>query len=124
MSYALEALIIGVMVTNIFQFGWWRAKAECQGNRSHWENWGGVWLLAVSVPLQMAMPLAVVLIYIGGVDYPASKMWYGGSWAPNAPHGIALFVMKYLGVACFTVGVVKVTHLFTKIRHKWQSLRG
>mmetsp|Transcript_12036 Transcript_12036/g.21345 ORF Transcript_12036/g.21345 Transcript_12036/m.21345 type:complete len:88 (+) Transcript_12036:503-766(+) len=69
------------------------------------------------------MPLAVVLIYIGEIGYPESKMWHSGSWAPNTPHGIFLYICKWLGVGFMTVGVAKATQILEKLRSKWGSLR-
>lgn len=121
--YALELAITGIMVTNIFQFGWWRCKAR-GGELTHWERFEGAYYLALAVPLSLAMPFAVVLIYIGEVGYPDSKMWRNGSWAPNTPHGVLLYLMKWLGVLATAVGVLKVTQLHLKIAAKWRSLRG
>ena len=28
--------------------------------------------------------------------YPDSKMWHSGSWMPNTPHGIILYIFKWL----------------------------
>mmetsp|Transcript_128507 Transcript_128507/g.371872 ORF Transcript_128507/g.371872 Transcript_128507/m.371872 type:complete len:81 (+) Transcript_128507:267-509(+) len=70
------------------------------------------------------MPFAVVLIYIGEVGYPGSKMWKNGSWAPNTPHGVLFYLMKWLGVVVTVVGVLKVTQLHLRIAAKWRSLRG
>lgn len=120
--YAIELTIAVVLTTNILQFGWWRCKAK-RGKLTHWQRWEPTYYLAIAVPLQTMMPLAVVLIYIGGVNYPASKMWYGGSWFPNAAHGAILYTLKWIGVACMSVGVIKVTQLHVKIAAKWRELR-
>jgi len=121
--YALELAITGIMVTNITQFAWWRCKAR-GGNLTHWQRWDAFYYLAVSVVLNLAFPLAVVLIYIGELGYPGSKMWTGGSWAPNTPHGVLLYVGKWFGVAFMTVGVLKATQLHHKILRRWRQLRG
>mmetsp|Transcript_11362 Transcript_11362/g.21457 ORF Transcript_11362/g.21457 Transcript_11362/m.21457 type:complete len:89 (+) Transcript_11362:440-706(+) len=74
--------------------------------------------------MNLAMPLAVVLIYIGEVGYPDSKMWHSSSWMPNTVHGITLYVFKWLGVIFLTIGVLKATQLHLKIMKKWRKLRG
>eukprot|EP00440_Ansanella_granifera_P019958 gb/GFBE01021688.1/.p1 GENE.gb/GFBE01021688.1/~~gb/GFBE01021688.1/.p1 ORF type:complete len:141 (+),score=12.36 gb/GFBE01021688.1/:1-423(+) len=111
------------MVTNMFQFGWWRCK-ERPGTLTHWQRWDAAYFLGASVPLNCGMPLAVVLIYIGELGYPESKMWHSGSWFPNTVHGGLLYFCKWLGVACLTVGVFKATQLHRKIAKKWRKLRG
>lgn len=111
------------MVTNIFQYGYWRCKAR-KGELTHWAKWDAAYYLAAAVPLSLAMPLAVVLIYIGEVNYPASKMWHSGSWFPNTFHGIVLYLGKWFGAVCMTVGVFKATQLHHKILKKWHELRG
>merc|ERR1719422_581031 len=108
--YALELAITAVMVTNIFQYGLWRCKTR-KGMLTHWERWDAAYFLGAAVPLSCAFPLAVVLIYIGEVNYPASKMWKWGSWFPNTVHGVFLYVGKWLGVVCMTIGVFRATQL-------------
>lgn len=120
--YALELAITGILVTNITQFAWWRCKAR-GGTLTHWQRWDAFYYLSVSVVLNLAFPLAVVLIYIGEVGYPGSKMWKGGSWFPNTPHGALLYAGKWFGVALMTVGVLKATQLHRKILHQWRELR-
>jgi len=120
--YALELTISAVMVTNMFQFGWWRCKAR-RGVLTHWQRWDAAYYLFITIPLSLAMPLAVVLIYIGGVGYPDSKMWRNGSWAPNTPHGVFLYLCKWLGVVTMIIGVLKATYLHRKIAAKWRALR-
>ncbi|CAL1129477.1 unnamed protein product [Cladocopium goreaui] len=121
--YALELTLTSVLVTNIFQFGWWRCKART-GDLTHWQRWDAAYYLGAAVPMNLGMPLAVVLIYIGEAGYPASKMWHSGSWMPNTPHGIILYIFKWLGVVFLTVGVLKATQLHVKIMSKWRRLRG
>lgn len=120
--YALELAIMAVMVTNMFQFGWWRCKAR-RGDLTHWQRWDAAYYLAITIPLSLAMPFAVILIYIGHVNYPDSKMWRNGSWAPNTPHGILLYLAKWTGVATMLVGVLKATQLHRRIAAKWRALR-
>lgn len=122
MFYAIELTIAVTLTTNIFQYGWWRCKAR-SGSLTHWQRWDAAYWLGLAVPLQTMMPLAVVLIYIGGVNYPSSKMWNGGSWFPNAAHGAVLYVLKWLGVFIMSVGVFKATQLHMKIAAKWRALR-
>mmetsp|Transcript_83090 Transcript_83090/g.235400 ORF Transcript_83090/g.235400 Transcript_83090/m.235400 type:complete len:155 (-) Transcript_83090:83-547(-) len=121
--YALELAITGVMVTNLAQFAWWRCR-ERKGDLTHWQKWDAAYFLAISVPLNIAFPLAVVLVYIGYVNYPDSKMWHSGSWFPNTGHGVLLYLGKWLGVVFMTIGVVKATQLHRKILKKWRELRG
>mmetsp|Transcript_56265 Transcript_56265/g.134094 ORF Transcript_56265/g.134094 Transcript_56265/m.134094 type:complete len:102 (+) Transcript_56265:491-796(+) len=71
----------------------------------------------------MAMPLAVLFIYVGEIGYPDWKMWHSGSWFPNTWHGILLYILKWIGMGCLLVGVLQVTHLHTKIAKKWRELR-
>jgi len=121
--YALEAVVSVTLMTNILQFGWWRCKAR-KGDLTHWQRYDAVYFLAIAVPLNIAYPIAVVLIYIGKLNYPDSKMWHSGSWFPNTPHGILLYIGKWIGVVFLTVGVFKVTQLHVKIAKKWRLLRG
>mmetsp|Transcript_59705 Transcript_59705/g.139061 ORF Transcript_59705/g.139061 Transcript_59705/m.139061 type:complete len:90 (-) Transcript_59705:158-427(-) len=72
----------------------------------------------------MAMPLAVLFIYVGEVGYPEWKMWHSGSWFPNTWHGILLYLLKWAGMIFMIVGVLQVTHLHTKIIRKWREVRG
>jgi len=120
--YALELTITGILVTNITQFAWWRCKAR-SGTLTHWQRWDAFYHLSISVVLNLAFPLAVVLIYIGEVNYPGSKMWKGGSWFPNTPHGALLYAGKWFGVALMTIGILKATQLHQKILHRWRELR-
>mmetsp|Transcript_106511 Transcript_106511/g.318320 ORF Transcript_106511/g.318320 Transcript_106511/m.318320 type:complete len:161 (+) Transcript_106511:303-785(+) len=120
--YALELTVTATMITNIFQFVWWRCR-ERPGELTHWQRWDAAYILAAAVPLNLAFPLAVVLIYIGEVNYPASKMWRS-SWFPNTPHGALLYIGKWCGVALMIAGVLKSTQLHRKVIRKWRQLRG
>lgn len=121
--YALELTLMAVLITNMFQYVWWRCR-DRPGKLTHWQRWDAAYFLAAAIPLNLGMPLAVVLIYVGEVGYPGSKMWTGGSWAPNTGHGIFLYICKWLGVVCLTIGVVKITRIHEKLREKWRLLRG
>jgi len=121
--YALELAITAVMVTNMFQYGWWRCKAR-KGDLTHWQKWDAAYYLGAAVPLSCAMPLAVVLIYIGEVNYPDSKMWHSGSWFPNTFHGVVLYLGKWFGQICLIIGVFKATQVHRRIIAKWRLLRG
>jgi len=68
--------------------------------------------------------LAEIFIHIGKINYPNSKMVYGGSALPNAGHGIVLYLLKWIGTGLLTVGVFKVTQLHRKIIAKWRDMRG
>jgi len=67
--------------------------------------------------------MAVLLIYVGGVNYPESKMWNKSGWEPNTVHGIILWLMKYMGVVLLAIGVAQVTGIHQKFRKRWQELR-
>lgn len=110
------------MVTTIFQLAWWRCKARA-GSLAHWDRWDAAYFLGAAIPLNLDFPVAVVLIYIGEVNYPASKMWHSGSWFPNTVHGALLFAGKWFGVLCMTIGVFKATQLHRKILARWEELR-
>lgn len=120
--YAFEAILSAMLVTNIFQFGWWKCKAR-RGALTHWERWDAAYWLLAAIPFNLAYPFAVVMIYIGKAGYPGSKMWHSGSWFPNTPHGIILYISKFGGVFLLTVGVFKATQLHKKIWQKWLILR-
>mmetsp|Transcript_16660 Transcript_16660/g.35272 ORF Transcript_16660/g.35272 Transcript_16660/m.35272 type:complete len:164 (+) Transcript_16660:318-809(+) len=119
--YAFEAVVSAVLVTNILQFGWWRCKGRT-GSLTHWQRWDAAYWLLAAVPLNLCFPFAVVMIYIGKVGYPGSKMWTSGWW-PNTPHGVILYIFKFLGVIVLTVGVFKATQLHRRIAAKWRQLR-
>jgi len=125
--YALEPLIIGILMTNILQWVYMKnAGKVASGTRagSHWQKWSPSWLMLISTIGQMAMPVAVLFIYVGEVGYPESKMWTGGSWAPNTPHGIFFYILKWLGSGCMMVGVAQITQIHVKIKMRWLELRG
>jgi len=117
----------GIVVTNTLQFGIWRCMARKPENEaeplSHWRRWDGVYYLAVALPLNMVFPLAVIVVYIGQYNMPASKIWHSGSWAPNTSHGIALYVAKWIGFAFLTVGMFNTTEIHIRVKKKWRSLR-
>eukprot|EP00928_Gymnodinium_smaydae_P036318 TRINITY_DN25405_c0_g1_i1.p1 TRINITY_DN25405_c0_g1~~TRINITY_DN25405_c0_g1_i1.p1 ORF type:complete len:125 (-),score=14.61 TRINITY_DN25405_c0_g1_i1:37-411(-) len=112
-----------MLCTNILQFGWWKCKLR-KGELTHWQRWDAAYWLAIALPLNVAFPIAVVLIYIGKLNYPTSKMWHSGSWVPNTPHGVLLYLGKWLGVFFLTGGVLKATQLHTRIKRRWEKLRG
>jgi len=118
--YALEPLVSGILLTNIFQ--WSYAKASSGRSGTHWQKWGPVYLIGIATVFSMAMPLAVLFIYVGEVGYPESKMWKG-SWFPNTPHGAILYALKWIGMVCLTVGMLQLTGLHIKIRKKWAQIR-
>jgi len=120
--YAMEAVVTAVVMTNMFQFGLWRCSQR-KGDLTHWQRWEGAYYLGAALPLSLAFPFAVVIIYVGQAGYPDSRMWYGGSWFPNAPHGVVLYLMKWFGTVVLTIGVFKVTELHKKIMKKWRVLR-
>lgn len=115
----MEAVVTAVVMTNMFQFGLWRCSQR-KGNLTHWQRWEGAYYLGAALPMSLAFPFAVVIIYVGEVGAP---MWHSGSWFPNAAHGIVLYIMKWMGTAVLTVGVFKVTLLHKKIMKKWRQLR-
>eukprot|EP00929_Paragymnodinium_shiwhaense_P019734 TRINITY_DN13355_c0_g1_i1.p2 TRINITY_DN13355_c0_g1~~TRINITY_DN13355_c0_g1_i1.p2 ORF type:complete len:116 (-),score=22.11 TRINITY_DN13355_c0_g1_i1:247-594(-) len=106
----------------MFQFGFHKCAAR-KGKLTHWQKWDAAYCLGLAVPLTLAMPLAVVLIYVGKLNYPESKMWFGGSWFPNTHHGRIVYTMKWFGVVVLTIGVFKATGLHRKLIKKWKELR-
>jgi len=118
--YALELFISGVLLTNIFQ--WTHAKAKRSRSGTHWEKWGPAYFVGFAVPTSLAMPFAVVLVYIGDVGYPSSEIWEGDT--PNTPLGVSLYVLKFLGTIAFMVGVFQIVELKSKIQSKWAEIRG
>jgi len=123
MSYALELLVSAVLMTNITQFGYWRTAKRRANGETHWKRWGPVHILTLATLMSLCQPMAVLVIYVGGVNYPHSKMWHSGSWWPNTSHGILLLVMKYVGIVLLTVGVAQVTEIHHKMRKRWRELR-
>lgn len=121
LAYALEPLVTGILMTNILQFSYYSAHRNRSG--THWEKWSPVYLILVANIFVMTMPLAVLFIYVGEVGYPGSKMWKGGSWFPNQPHGIFFYILKWVGMICLIIGVCQITQLHVKIRNKWQMIR-
>lgn len=119
--YCLELLIAAVMMTNLLQYCYHRAVATRSG--THWQKFGPVYYVLVANVFTLMMPLAVVFIYIGEVNYPDSKMWRGGSWFPNTGLGATLYILKWIGTVCLMVGVVQVTNLHRKIQNRWREIR-
>lgn len=118
--YALEPLVTGVLMTNILQSAYHKA---CKRTGTHWQKWGPVYLILIANVLVMIMPMAVLFIYVGEVGYPGSKMWTGGSFMPNQPHGIFFYILKWIGMFLLIIGVVQVTNLNEKIRADWRRIR-
>jgi len=123
MSYALELLVSAVLLSNIWQFGYWRTASRRKNGKTHWERWGPVHMLGLATVFSLCHPMAVLIIYVGGVGYPESKMWKNTDWAPNTPHGIILWLMKYVGMVFLIVGFSQVTQIHQKLRKRWQELR-
>lgn len=113
---------MGILLTNMLQ--WVYRKAVATRSGTHWQVFGPVYLVGIANVLCMAFPMATLFIYVGDVNYPDSKMWTGGSFLPNKPHGALLYAMKIIGTIMLMVGVMQVTHLHTKIMDKWRTLRG
>jgi|Transcript_4317 hypothetical protein len=118
----MEPLVTAVLLTNLLQYCYHKAVATRSG--SHWEKFGPVYLVALAALMQMMMPLAVLFIYVGEVGYPDSKMWKDGSWFPNTPHGVLLYLLKWIGMVCLVIGVLQITRLHIKIRDRWREIRG
>jgi hypothetical protein len=117
--YCFEAVLITTLITNILQYAVWLEKVKPKSRR----NYTATWYILLSLPLNLAMPYAIVFIYVGKYGYPGSKMWVDGSWVPNTPLGITLWVMKYVGFVLLTIGILKITNLIGKIKAKWRRLR-
>lgn len=120
--FAVEFVVTGILATNLAQYAWWRCKAKGPG-LTHWGRWAGAYYLLAAVPLMLAFHLAIVLIYIGEVGYPRSKMWHSGSWFPNTAHGILLYIGKWVGTVFMSIGVFKATDLREKIAARWHQVR-
>lgn len=122
--YAVEMAVAAVLFTNMMQFAFWRCSARKGAKLTHWEKWDGAYWIALATVFSLPFPTAVVFIYVGEIKpYPWNKMWHSGSWAPNTPHGIILYVMKWLGTVFLTIGVMKTTLLHRKILKKWRQVR-
>jgi hypothetical protein len=114
--------VSGILLTNIVQFCYHKASKSRAHYPTHWQKWKPVYIVAVATIFSMLMPLAVLFVYVGEVGYPESKMWRG-SWFPNTPLGISLYILKWVGMVMLLVGVVQITELHTKIRDKWDQIR-
>jgi len=116
--------VAAVLFTNMMQFAFWRCGARRGLELTHWQTWDGAYWMALATLFSLPFPTAVVFIYVGEIaPYPANKMWHSGSWAPNTVHGAILYVMKWMGTAFLTIGVMKTTLLHRKILKKWQQIR-
>jgi hypothetical protein len=120
--YALDPIVMGIMLTNILQHVYGKAKRERSG--THWEIWGPVWYVFIANVLCMLMPMATVFIYIGKVGYPGSKLWKNSDWFPNTPLGIIFYLAKWVGTGFLMAGVIQISGLHTKIMARWRELRG
>lgn len=146
--YAMEALVTAVLVTNIYQYAFWKTKTakhapllittivesikenpdgskykECAVNKKR--NWWPSRIILLASPLMLAYPIAVVIIYSGGYykEDPKLKMWKDGSWIPNTEHGVILWIARYIGFILLTIGIVQVIGLHTKIAKRWREIR-
>jgi len=120
--YALDPLVMGVLLTNILQWCYQKAKATRSG--THWQVFGPVYYVALANVLCMLSPLAILFVYVGKVGYPGSKMWKDGSWFPNTVIGVIIYFAKWVGTGFLMVGVVQLTRLHIKIAKRWRELRG
>lgn len=84
---------------------------------------GPVYYVAVANVFCMLSPLAILFIYVGKVGYPGSRMWKDGSFLPNTPVGIIVYLLKIIGTVLLMVGVMQTTHLHTKIMKRWRDIR-
>lgn len=119
--YALEPMIMGILLTNMLQWSYHKAVATRSG--THWNIFGPVYLIAAATVMCMAMPMAVLFIYVGRLNYPESKMWKASKWFPNTPHGILLYLIKWIGTGVLMVGMLQITQLHAKILSRWRQLR-
>jgi hypothetical protein len=119
--YALDPLVMGILLTNMLQYCYQKAVATRSGTHRH--VFGPVYLVAVANVLCMLQPLAILFIYVGEVGYPDSKMWKNGSWFPNTPHGVLIYLAKWIGTLLLMIGVVQITELHTKIIRRWREIR-
>lgn len=120
--YAIEAVVTTAVLTNMLQFGVWVCRLR-KGELTHWQRWDGAYFLLAAVPLSLALPLSMVVIYVGGAGYPESQLWTNDSPVPNSPHGAVLYATKWIGTMVLTVGVFKVTRVHVKIKKRWRELR-
>lgn len=119
--YALEPLVSGILLTNMLQYCYRRAVVTRSG--THWDVFGPVYYVAAANFLCMLQPLAVLFIYVGEVGYPGSKMWTNGSWFPNTPHGVLIYLAKWVGTILLMIGVMQITQLHTKMMKRWHEIR-
>lgn len=112
---------MGMLLTNMLQYTYHKAIATRSG--THWQVYCPVYLVAAANVMCMAMPMAVLFIYVGELNYPNSKMWHSGSWFPNTVHGVLLYLMKWIGTGFLMFGIMQVTRLHTKIKNRWHALR-
>lgn len=113
---------MGILFTNLTQWCYSKAKATRYG--THWEIFGPVYYVAIATVTSLMFPMATLFIYVGDVNYPDSKMWTGGSFFPNKPHGIVLYILKFVGTGFLMVGISQITNLHTKVINKWRIIRG
>ncbi len=115
--YALEFALMSVVCTNVFQYGHW-----LNAKRVHKDD-NAVRLIGWSIPLNLLFPFAVCVIYIGGYGMPEYKMWTDGSFTPNTPFGVTLWILKWIGFVMLTVGLVRITNLHKKVARKYNESR-
>jgi len=115
--YALEFAMMSVLVSNVFQYSkWLNAKRRIKDTNA-------VRLIGYSIPLNLFMPFAVCVVYIGGYGYPDYKMWENGSFIPNTRFGLFCWVLKYVGFIMLTVGLVRITNMWKKSKARWNEIR-
>lgn len=115
--YALELAMMSVLVTNMFQYAHWLNK------RRRKKDDNAVRLIGWSIPVNLAYPLVVCIIYIGGYGYPEWKLWTDGSFFPNTNFGIFMWCVKYAGFLMLTVGIVRITGMWKKTKKRWNDIR-
>jgi len=116
--YALELAMMCTLVTNIWQYSSWLNKYQ---RKIPDDN--AVRIIGWSVPVNIAYPLVVCIIYIGGYGYPEYKMWEDGSFFPNTRFGIFMWIVKYVGFIMLTVGLVRITNMWKKTKKQWNDIR-
>lgn len=120
----MELVVAAVLFSNMLQFACWRCTARKGSSLTHWQRWDGAYWMLLATLFSLPFPAAVVFIYVGHISpYPHNKMWHSGSWAPNTPHGVILYIMKWLGTVFLTIGVCKTTLIHRKIIAKWKAVR-